>query len=255
MEKNLPVIAKSIRGIVRVVYFMLRKGISNKRKVLLDLNLIIKRGKIAGKAISNLMFHHHHHHHHHFSSSTSAPRDYEFSCSNTPNYCSFHLSKRRHHNSHFFTCAQPPQTLDDDVTTTNAHNAVLELLNNEAVAVENSPALPGFGKSPMVRQLRIIDSPFPLNNVEEDTHVDEAAEKYINKFYKDLRQQQNWGASTIIRKNLFHYGLPISVFKYLFLLNIVGQTIKFTVNYKLPEIFSSTLFMSSSFSLFNVNKL
>lgn len=66
----------------------------------------------------------------------------------------------------------------------------LEMLHSETA----SPALPGFGKSPMVRQLRITDSPFPLRDVEEDSHVDEAAEEFISKFYKDLRRQNEVAA-------------------------------------------------------------
>ncbi|KAM4111134.1 hypothetical protein ACJW30_05G044700 [Castanea mollissima] len=188
MEANVPVIAaKRIWSIVRVAFFMLRKGVS-KRKLMLNLNMMMKRGKIARKAISNLMFLHHHHSESHMS--FSAPREYEFSCSNTPNYA-FHINnKRRHHHhnnhhSHFFARAHAPATLDDDVATVNAVNAmVLEMLNNEA-----SPALPGFGRSPMVRQLRITDSPFPLRDIDEDSQVDKAAEEFIQRFYKELRQQ------------------------------------------------------------------
>lgn len=60
-------------------------------------------------------------------------------------------------------------------------------------------ALPGFGngKSPLARQLRITDSPFPLKdgkrNVEEeeeDVKVNKAADEFINKFYKNLRMQK-----------------------------------------------------------------
>nr|XP_009609438.1 uncharacterized protein LOC104103256 [Nicotiana tomentosiformis] len=62
MDKNLPVMAKKFWNIVRVAYFMLRKGLS-KRKLMLDLNLLMTRGKIAGKAaIQNLIFHHNHPH-------------------------------------------------------------------------------------------------------------------------------------------------------------------------------------------------
>uniref|UniRef100_A0A2N9FQ26 Avr9/Cf-9 rapidly elicited protein 146 n=1 Tax=Fagus sylvatica TaxID=28930 RepID=A0A2N9FQ26_FAGSY len=198
MEPNVPpVIAKRIWSIVRVAFFMLRKGIS-KRKLMLDLNMMMKRGKVAGKAISNLMFHHHHHHDPDHHVSFSAPREYEFSCSNTPNY-SFHINKRRHHNhnhnthhhSNFFACAHAPSILDDDVATVKAFNeVVLEMMNNEGM-VEASPALPGFGRSPMVRQLRITDSPFPLRDIDEDSvHVDKAAEEFIERFYKELRQQK-----------------------------------------------------------------
>jgi hypothetical protein len=179
--------AKRIWSIIRVAFFMLRKGMS-KRKLMLDLNMMMKRGKVAGKAISNLMFHHSHAHH-----VSSAPREYEFSCSNTPNYA-FHIPANKHrHHSHFFGCAHAPPTLDDDAATMNAVKAVLlEMLNNEAAAVEASPALPGFERSPMVcRQLRITDSPFPLRvDPDENCHVDKAAEDFIQKFYRELRQQK-----------------------------------------------------------------
>ncbi|XP_057773128.1 uncharacterized protein LOC130992494 [Salvia miltiorrhiza] len=174
MEQNLPIIAKKFWNIVRVFYFMLRKGIS-KAKLLADLNVMMKRGKIAGKAaIHNLMFHHA------AAVSASARRpinEYEFSCGNSPaffQFPSFHLSGKRS-NKH-----APP--IDADLLA-----AALDMINSAAA----SPALPGFGPSPMVRQLRITDSPFPLCNVDEDNHVDEAAEKFIMKFYNDLKRQNS----------------------------------------------------------------
>ncbi|KAJ9692277.1 hypothetical protein PVL29_011370 [Vitis rotundifolia] len=197
MEPNLPVIAKRLWGIVRVVFFMLRKGIS-KRKLLLDLNMMMRRGKIAGKAIGNLMFHHH-------SSSAArrsadghisfaAPREYEFSCSNSPAYpyhFPFNFNKRKHNHHNIFSCVfQTPPTSDDDFTTVNAVKAVLEMLNSEVA----SPALPGFGRSPMVRQLRITDSPFPLKEIDEDSEVDKAAEEFIQRFYNDLKKQKMDGS-------------------------------------------------------------
>jgi hypothetical protein len=81
-------------------------------------------------------------------------------------------------------------TQDDDVATMSAMKAVLEMLNNDQTIVEASPALPGFGRSPMVRQLRVTDSPFPLRNDDEkDNQVDKAAEDFINRFYSQLRRQ------------------------------------------------------------------
>ncbi|KAI3455479.1 hypothetical protein Pfo_012142 [Paulownia fortunei] len=186
MEQNLPIIAKKFWNIVRVLYFMLRKGIS-KGKLFADLSMMMKRGKIASKAaIHNLMFHHHSTA---AAASTSGRRshdrhlsfpvpiyEYEFSCSNTPAHPTFHLpfhlNKRKH--SH----APPP--IDADLVA-----AALEMIRSAAA----SPVLPGFGPSPMVRQLRITDSPFPLRDIEEDNHVDEAAEEFIMKFYKDLKRQ------------------------------------------------------------------
>ena len=76
----------------------------------------------------------------------------------------------------------------------NAFKAVWEALNNnnDVAAEVASPALPGFGRSPMVvRQLRVTDSPFPVaGGGDEDCHVDKAAEEFINRFYKEWRLQK-----------------------------------------------------------------
>ncbi|GFZ11770.1 hypothetical protein Acr_23g0001550 [Actinidia rufa] len=194
---DLPVVAKRMWKIVRVLYFMLRKSIS-KSKLMVDLNMMMKRGKIAGKAmVHNLIFHHHNHsaaanrssHSDNHLSSAAAPHEYEFSCSNTPSF-PFHVSKRKHQanpHSHFFACANAPPTEDDkdEVIASPALTWHTPVGWSEVA----SPALPGFGRSPAVRQLRITDSPFPLRDLDEDCHVDEAAEKFIAKFYNALRKQ------------------------------------------------------------------
>ncbi|GJZ24072.1 nucleotide-binding alpha-beta plait domain-containing protein [Tanacetum coccineum] len=171
---------------VRVLYFMLRKGIS-KSKMLFDLNRMMKRGKIASKSLHNLMFHNHHNNNNwatNFTTNVSPqPGEYEFSCSNSPstNKNTFSLFHKKHHSNN-------RKTNDLDMMAVNA--AVLKAM--EMIHSENaSPALPGFGRSPMVRQLRVTDSPFPLSSMDEDSHVvDEAAEQFINRFYNDLRRQK-----------------------------------------------------------------
>ncbi|KAG6593486.1 hypothetical protein SDJN03_12962, partial [Cucurbita argyrosperma subsp. sororia] len=179
---------------------------------MLDLNLMTKRGKLAGKAISNLMFHHHYHAAAAAASpSSSSPPtsagqlpfpigadEYEFSCSNSPAFPTFHVGKRRRNQNHnsFFACAHAPDTLDDDAAAVNAVNAVVEILNNHTGAsstppIPASPALPGFGPTPRrVRQLRITDSPFPLQDANADPLVDKAADEFISRFYKELRLQK-----------------------------------------------------------------
>ncbi|KAJ8756045.1 hypothetical protein K2173_024592 [Erythroxylum novogranatense] len=199
MERNLPIIAKRVWRMVRVILFMVRKGIS-KSKLFVDLNVMLKRGnKIATKAIGNLMFHHHHHHDHlRHVSFPAAPHEYEFSCSNTPTYTlPFNFNNKRrsnHHNqSGFFACAfHPPPTEDDDATTMTAVKLALEMLNNhDGGEVAASPVLPGFGKSPMVRQLRITDSPFPIRDADDDNGVvDKKAEEFIERFYRQLSLQR-----------------------------------------------------------------
>ncbi|XP_049411810.1 uncharacterized protein LOC125874822 [Solanum stenotomum] len=182
MDQKLPVIAKKFWKIVRVAYFMLRKGLSSKRKLMFDLNLLMKRGKIAGKAaFQNLMFQGHNNNNIHDSSSKEY---YEFSCSNSPAFhLPFHINKRINKHSH--------NVIEhDDVSMMNAAVLkALEMLQSETA----SPALPGFGRTPTVRQLRITDSPFPLREADDNgdmiCHVDEKADEFISRFYRDLRRE------------------------------------------------------------------
>ncbi|XP_073310970.1 uncharacterized protein [Primulina huaijiensis] len=169
MDETMQILAKKFRKLARVAYFMLRKGIS-KGKILSHLNFMMMRGKIAGKleAMHNLIFHHHstaasgrrpHHRHLFFPAKL-----------NGPDQCSF--SNRR---KHLKATTPTPPTIDSN-----------EKIDMNAA---DSPPLPGFGPSPPVRQLRITDSPYPVRDFEEDNHVDEAADEFINKVYKDLKRQ------------------------------------------------------------------
>ncbi|KFK35808.1 hypothetical protein AALP_AA4G039400 [Arabis alpina] len=195
MDQNVP-ISKKLWNIVRFLLYMIRKGVS-KHKLIADFNATLKRGK-------NLMFHHRRRvPAASEAASTAIPRqEYEFSCSNTPNY-SFpipHMAfmKKKSHNS-IFACGQTPQTLDDDSA---AARAVLELLNGvgdkgnmtpSELTAALSPYFPGFGQTPLVRPLRVTDSPFPLTPENGDVGnglVDQAADDFIKKFYKNLNQQK-----------------------------------------------------------------
>ncbi|KAF8083302.1 hypothetical protein N665_0783s0012 [Sinapis alba] len=189
MEKNVP-LSKKLWNIVRFVMYMLHKGIS-KQKLLADLNATLKRGK-------NLIFHNRRRVPASTTTATSQPRkEYEFSCSDTPNY-SFPF-KKKSHNISLFACGHAPPTLEDD---TSASRAVLELLSgggnqesggNTPALTLLSPYLHGFGRSSLpVRALRVTDSPFPLREDGDVTngHVDKAADEFIKKFYKNLNQQK-----------------------------------------------------------------
>nr|XP_043635940.1 uncharacterized protein LOC122607086 [Erigeron canadensis] len=160
--------------------------------------MIMKRGKIVGKAFNNLLFHHHHnwaansfHHHPHcLSSPTPSSDEYEFSCTTTPQYPLSLFSPNKQHkkkNDHGEYTTNIDMNHHDDMIINNASVIkALEMLTS----TNASPALPKFGKSPTVKQLRITDSPFPLSNGEGDGYkVDEAAEKFIMRFYNDLRRQ------------------------------------------------------------------
>ncbi|XVF17137.1 hypothetical protein REPUB_Repub10bG0093400 [Reevesia pubescens] len=157
---------------------------------------MLKKGKYnVGKAISNLVFHHKVYDHLSSLSCKSndallsfiSPREYEFSCNNNPAFYSFYAHHKRNKHHHFGKSSNNYRY--DDVTTVATVQKVLEMLNNDA-AVDASPmVVPGFGKSPMVRPLRVTNSPFSLKD-EADTQVDKVAEEFINKFYKDLKLQK-----------------------------------------------------------------
>ncbi|CAI9260666.1 unnamed protein product [Lactuca saligna] len=202
MEQNLPVVARKLWSLVRVL-FMLRKNIS-KRKLLLDLNMMMKHGKVAGKALQNLMLHHHRNwsssafnrrsQSHDSSNFTFPPPqtdEYEFSCTNSPAYPVLSLLSTNKKPKHHYKKSSAKKSTAEN----NNHEdiiidaAVIKVLHEMLTSATASPALPGFGKSPMVRQLRVTDSPFPLSNGDEDSYVDEAAEKFIMKFYNNLRRQ------------------------------------------------------------------
>ncbi|KEH17421.1 Avr9/Cf-9 rapidly elicited protein [Medicago truncatula] len=144
-----------------------------------ELNLLLKRSKLAAiKAIANTLALRHH-----SSASFVSPNDYEFSCSNSPAVIKFHNKNKNHHHGRHH----------NDVSTIQK---VLEILNEVDASFFSSPSplvtFPGFGKSPIGKKIRVTDSPFPLKVDEGDdhSHVDVAAEEFIKRFYKNLNLQQ-----------------------------------------------------------------
>ncbi|KAL2927823.1 WD repeat-containing protein 75 [Bienertia sinuspersici] len=192
---------------------MLKKGIS-KSKLLLDLNMVFKRGnELAGKAISGIAFHHNS-----FICKPNNPnnlfispkKEYEFSCSNSPELGPFQLMMAQQKKARTKHSLRRHKYQLEDPTTVAAVQRVLEMLNaNEGPTasplVVNGQghycsSLPGFGygKSPLSRQLRVTDSPFPLKDgkrnkeeEEEDGKVNKAADEFIKKFYKNLMNQKS----------------------------------------------------------------
>ncbi|KAK9142058.1 hypothetical protein Syun_011458 [Stephania yunnanensis] len=151
---NIPV-TKRLWRIVRIVFFMIRKGIISKSKLMLDLrHLMSKRGyKLAGKAIANLIH-------------------------------------------YYFSPIRPSNSSDDDVANFATMQMILEMLNysevgSPAAVMRRSSTTSTATPSPLVRQLRITDSPFPLRNDDEDYdgRVDQRAEMFIESFYEQLKQQ------------------------------------------------------------------
>lgn len=180
MEQNAQIAAKRLWKVVRIVFCVLKTG-TVKNKLMLDLNLMLKRGN---KAITNLR-----RRRSSFTggadvTSSSRVRDYEFSCSNTPANDPFSYMCKRKRRVH--------GGIDKEDAVTEAVKKVFELLgeNDTGEAAGESPLV----AFPAVRQLRVTDSPFPLDDGGDHDHVvDKAAEEFIKKFYKNLKLQKKMG--------------------------------------------------------------
>uniref|UniRef100_A0A0E0KZK2 Secreted protein n=1 Tax=Oryza punctata TaxID=4537 RepID=A0A0E0KZK2_ORYPU len=86
--------ARRLWHVVLAVCHMLRRGLCRKR-VMMDLHVLLGRGKLAGRALRGLLAHHAAAGHHLAASSSSSsalasfygrPREVEFSCTTTPSY-------------------------------------------------------------------------------------------------------------------------------------------------------------------------
>ncbi|KAL2936277.1 DNA ligase [Bienertia sinuspersici] len=170
MEQNLPIITKKVWKMMKMALLMLRKGIC-KKKLLLDLNLMMKRAKLTAKAASasatTVVW------------STHQPREYEFDCKNTPLYRHYFNKNKNGHDHHNNYYIMPSPNVKDH-TEFEAVNKVLESMVSNKLN----------GKR---RQLSITDSPFMSQNEEVNNkygqRVDEAAEDFIKKFYSQLKAQ------------------------------------------------------------------
>ncbi|KAL2321321.1 hypothetical protein Fmac_030290 [Flemingia macrophylla] len=178
-----PQAVRKLWNVVRIVFLILRRGIA-KSKSAVDLNVLLKRGRLAAaKAAAVTLLHHR-------DDALVHPRtDYEFSCSNSP-ALSFPFKKRKHqrltrchhHHHHHHDVLKALQILNDD--------------GDDKVAVEASPL---GGR----RRVRVTDSPFPAKEDEEGDEVDVAAEEFIKRFYRNLNLQRKMAAA----ESPHHYDL------------------------------------------------
>lgn len=230
-----PGFGKRLMSVLRAVYHMLRRGLCRKR-LMMDLHLLFGRGKLAGKALRNLVAAAHHHPHaaaHHLqvasragagagsaaASSASAadlpfepnPRDVEFSCTTTPSYSyagpgrSLFPFSRMIRGRGAGAASRGCDGLDfAQVARALEMMSAAEDAGAGAGAGGETPPAPvaagatpspllslSLGRSPAgARQLRVTDSPFPI---EPEGVVDERAnsnfDAFIKKFYENLRLQ------------------------------------------------------------------
>ncbi|KAF0925448.1 hypothetical protein E2562_016666 [Oryza meyeriana var. granulata] len=77
-----PEAAKRMWGYLRAVFFMVRKGVLSKRRLLLSMQLVMRlkrRNRAVARSVANLLSHHHG-----GGGGVVRRREYEFSCSNSP---------------------------------------------------------------------------------------------------------------------------------------------------------------------------
>ncbi|OMO98539.1 hypothetical protein CCACVL1_04200 [Corchorus capsularis] len=198
-----PAIAKRLWKVLRITFLMIRKGLIAKRKLMMDMNLMMKRGKLLRKSLSNLISHHHHH-----SSSRRGSfgiQEYEFSCSNSPNPVFFHVHKQRKHNN-YFPCINAPDVIEEQLDDIDPKAVVLlpktpdhYTFNFPITAADHINASDQFGSGDKLSPLLL--SPFSVrvsNYSSEDdetdiapnrSQVDDEAEEFIKRFYEQLRAQ------------------------------------------------------------------
>lgn len=167
-----PLVAEKVFKTVRFIGFFLQNGVS-KSKVFHDVQDVMKRGKNIGKALNDVVARHH-------QALTCRPRDahvafvspleYQFSCSGSPPRLSSHAGRRN------LSQASPA------VRRSPAHRAVRMCRGGD-----------GGADGTIHRRVKITGSAASMFNVdraEKDFHVDEAAEEFIARFYRDLRLQK-----------------------------------------------------------------
>lgn len=192
MELHSPAAAKRLWKFFRVAFFLMRKGLISKRKLLMDMNLMMKRGKIMGKNLGNLVFHPHHNHHRPSRGYGFSLQEYEFSCTTSPNPVFFH-AKRRHN---YFPCLNSVIEGDETPRPTVSVPRIeyspspCSGLSQELASGENKSPLPS--NSPFSVRVSNYSSELEAETGEAASNsleVDDEAEDFIRRFYEQLQVQ------------------------------------------------------------------
>lgn len=150
----------------------------------MDMNLMMKRGKLLGKSLGNLMFHHNARPPH---TPSFGLREYEFSCSNSPNPVFFH-AKRRHN---YFPCLNAVVE-EPDETPARAAVVLQRIEYSPQCSFLSQELAPGERRSPLPSPFSVRISNYSSEDEDGDGsghEVDDEAEEFIRRFYEQLRAQ------------------------------------------------------------------
>ncbi|XP_054779898.1 uncharacterized protein LOC129287693 [Prosopis cineraria] len=194
MELNSANAARRLWNVLRISFLMMRKGVISKRKLIMDMNLMMKKGKLLRKSLSNLMSSHHHYHSKSVTRGGGFGMEYEFSCSNSPNPGFLHLHKRKHHFN--LPCINHPQVVDEEETEPEPPKAMVLMPKTPDYAFnlrfDPSDFAAGDRRSPLPSPFSVRISNFSsVDDSEEPGNglVDDQAEDFIRRFYEQLRMQ------------------------------------------------------------------
>ncbi|KAJ9535794.1 hypothetical protein OSB04_un001051 [Centaurea solstitialis] len=147
---------------LKVVFYILRKTMA-KTRLLVDLHLKLKNGKLARKAFTTLLLRHHY---------------AAFARHCTANNIETSFISPQEHASGSATIGYKP--------TSHHHHHDPDHHKLQQLVLEMSNDGGGGGVANEPPPLAVIASPL---KVEEENQVDKAAEEFINRFYKQLKQQ------------------------------------------------------------------
>lgn len=187
MEVHSPMVARRLWKVLRITFFMIRKGFISKRKMIMDMNLMMKKGKLLRKSLSNLMSSKRMSH----GSGGFMVHDYEFSCSNSPNPVFFHKRNKHHFN---FPCINVPDEFEVEVEVERSKDNMVIVPKTPEYMFNFAANEFGIGerKSPLLSPFSVRVSNYSaLEGIEEvgNGQVDDQAEDFIKRFYEQLRTQ------------------------------------------------------------------
>ncbi|KAG8078987.1 hypothetical protein GUJ93_ZPchr0007g6370 [Zizania palustris] len=210
--QSAPVAAKRMWGYLRAVFFMIRKGVVSKRRLLLSMQLVMRlkrRNRAVARSVANMLSHHHHGGG--GGGNVLRRREYEFSCSNSTDVPAGAFSYGGGGGSAssarlaYFPCLGAEEVEEPHL---DAETAALQRIEYY-VAVSKAPSSPGLllqeeectpaPASPLLSTAGGFSVRVSNYSSEDDddgdydrgggTAVDDEAEEFIRRFYEQLRRQ------------------------------------------------------------------
>lgn len=163
MDSQPTVVIEKVSKTVRLLGFMLQNGVSKSNRVMQDIQEMMKRGKNIGKTLNNVMVKHH-------EALTCRPRDADM----------YFISPLEYQ----FSCSSSPPRLSRG----GASSSRRKLLSPAKEEVRRQMKVcRGSGNERRRVKMTTVSRE---TEKEKEFHVDQAAEEFIDRFYRELRLQK-----------------------------------------------------------------